>query len=324
MRNAAMLFRLWTALTAGFFTNSNIDVDLVNTESPNKSDVLKLKEFEKLFTYPFSANEEFVIQHSLEGDYFDFFKNLGKPFYYIATPKKDRTFTERIEGNDVSFCHKAGEIAAAACCVLRTIKNKAGRDTKAWYICDLKVHPNYRGQHLPITIFKRVALKRFIQCRKGFAILMNPEVGQPKAASIFKKYSKISGIKTQTLNLYVLSASKFKESYEELKSSLVLHGLMEKDANLGFVSTSGAKDYLIANKSTKAVRFWNLLHITPIKRGCASLVAQEGADHMISSVDGSLLDKDFKKILGNPSSTATILSYGMADVDFNVLRSNQI
>lgn len=29
---------------------------------------------------------------------------------------------------------------------------------QAWYLCDLKVHPAHRGQHLPLRIFRRVFL----------------------------------------------------------------------------------------------------------------------------------------------------------------------
>jgi hypothetical protein len=51
---------------------------------------------------------------------------------------------------------------------------------------------------------------------------------------------------------------------------------------------------------------------------------QENFTHMISAVKGTNLDMSFKKLLGDPSSSAQIVSYGMDAFDFNYITSNQI
>ena len=257
----------------------------------------------------------------MKGDYFAFFKQLGTPYYYIATSKHDKTATKKINNQDITVQQKAGEIAAAVCWILRTIKDPNGLPLHAWYICDLKVNKKYQGEHLPTMLMKKLGFIRFMQCPRGFAICMNPASGDPRAASIFKKHGPISGIKTQTLNLYSLSheqAFKYKNAIQE---SYTRHGFMHKDAPLGILSTSSAKDYVIKNTLTGQTRPWNLVHIKP---GLTKYNPQEGATHMICSVEGTPLDTDFKNLLGKPSSTAQILSYGMENVDFNFLTSDQI
>jgi hypothetical protein len=216
---------------------------------------------------------------------------------------------------------KADEIAAAVCYVLRTMRTFNGKTKKAWYICDLKVHQNYQGQHLPLFMTKKIAFWRYVQCPRGFAICMNPVVGDPKAASIFKKHGPWS-LDTQVLNLYTLSAGQVAQSRDTLKKMLVDHGYMNGHQQLHFVATNGAKDYEITNTLSGQKRPWHLVHI---QVGDGTQVPLENdATYMICAVEGTTLDTHFKTLLGAPSSTAQIVSYGMKDIDFNYLTSNQI
>jgi len=48
------------------------------------------------------------------------------------------------------------------------------------------------------------------------------------------------------------------------------------------------------------------------------------ATYMLCSVQNTPLDNDLRLILKNPSSTAQIISYGMDNVNFNFLTSDQI
>jgi hypothetical protein len=321
MNNVVVFFKLLVGTTAGFFSGSDFDIQQINTNNPPQEIVSKLQKFEASLVYSFSDHEEFTIKHGLNDNYFTFFQQLGIPYYYTAVARNDKTVKKILDGQDITVQHKAGEIAGAVCAVLRTVKNKRGKKMKAWYICDLKVDPKYQGEHLPVTMVKKFALARFVQCPRGFAICMNPVTGDPKAASIFKKNGPISDIHTQTLNLYSLSAEQAQEQHDYIQSCLVKHGYMKKNMQLGLVATAGVKDYKISNRLTAQTRPWNLLHIKPSLKGFRP---QESATHMVCAVEGTQLDNDFKKNLGSPSSTAQIVSYGMKTVDFNFLTSDQI
>ena len=91
MNNITLFFQLFIAATAGLFTDSNIDIKRIATQCPPQHIVSKLQQFEASFTYPFSNNEEFTIKHGISGDYFAFFKRLGKPYYYTVTSLKNET-----------------------------------------------------------------------------------------------------------------------------------------------------------------------------------------------------------------------------------------
>lgn len=298
---------------------TNYDISLVDINNVSQKQCMELKAFESKFNYPFSEKERFRIEHGKNGDYFAFFKQLGKPYFFVATCKENKIITKVINNQNVTIEQKAGDIAAVGCSILREIKNTNGKLKKAWYICDLKVNEKYQGEHLPLKITETVAAKRFLQCPRGFAICMNPMHGEPKAAKIFKNHGPFPGLNTQTLNLYTLTKSQVNKLHKAIKNRLVKHGYMKENQKLTYKSTSGMKDYIIfdANSSHR----WDLLHIQPDVKGCEP---KENAVHMICSVENSQLDDEFKQLIGAPSSTAQIVSFGMQDFDFNFLTTNQI
>lgn len=322
MKNFIIFLKLALGALGGWAGDSQFDVSQVCVNHASTELVSKLKQFESSFAYPFSDTEEFTIQHGMDGDYFAFFKQLGKPYYFIATCNQSKTLIKTVDGNKTVIQQTAGEIAAAGSCVLRTMKTRTGKLVPAWYICDLKVDKKYQGEHIPLKIAEKVAFARFLQCPRGFGICMNPPDGKPKAAGIFKKHGPIPGLQTNVLNLYTLNAQQIQKHRTYLEGILMKRGYMKAYEQLVITSTVGAKDYLICNTSDQASRPWLLFHLRPsISNG---LDLHEDGTYMICAVEGTLLDADFRKVLGMPSSTAQIVSYGMKDVDFNFLTSNQI
>jgi hypothetical protein len=309
------------ALVTNLSAKSDFKVHLIDSDNLPKNLVHELQHFESQFTYPFSNTENFTINHGTNGDYLAFFKGLGKPYYYIARATRSKQIVKRINDQDVIVNQQKDEIAAVICCVLREMTTFDGKIKKAWYICDLKVHQNYQGQHLPIFMAKKVAFWRYLQCPRGFAICMNPSVGEPKAASIFKKYGSWV-LDTQVLNLYNLSASQVEQHKGTLKKILVDHGYMKDHQELLFVSTHGDKDYEITDTISQQKRPWHLIHIQAGEGQQTPLV--DNATYMICAVEGTTLDNNFKILLGIPSSTAQIVSHGMKEIDFNYLTSSQI
>lgn len=304
---------LLIATLAGAFSGKEYKVQKIKID--NSKMVKKLQRFEQSFTYPLSNDEQFIIQHGMNGDYFSFFKNLGKPYYYVTTMAQSKKNSQN------AYSYKKGDIAGAVCCILRTLPSRHNKNLKAWYICDLKVHSQYQGQHIPMLMTKKIALARYMQCSRGFAICMNPTQGDPKAASIFKKHGPIEHLKTDTLNLYTLSFEQLQKHKRMIEQIYRNNGFLKADEQVGTMSTNGSKDYMITNIRTGQTKPWHLIHLKP---GAQFYQPAPDATYMLCSVEGTGMDKNFKELLGNPSSTAQIISYGMEDVDFNILTSDQI
>lgn len=318
MRNVMTLIAMFFC-AGSIFGNSDIDIIL----SKSIKDTNRLQRFEAEFLYPYSDSEEFRIKHGKQGNYFAFFESLGKPYYYLAIARKSKQVVKIIDGEQITVDQQAGDIAAAACCVLRKVPSSNGKMIRAWYICDVKVGRKYQGEHIPLLMIKKAGFWRYLQCPRGFAICMNPAVGEPRAASIFKKHSTYTGVDTQTLNLYTMSSDQVEQMAPMLKEILVRHGYMESCQFLISVSTSGMKDYEIIDTNTGESRPWLLRHLCPSYTKQSTPLSKD-ATYMICSVEGTSLDDEFRAILGAPSSTAQIVSYNMKDVDFNWLTSNQI
>lgn len=289
----------------------------------------ELASFEQAFTYPFSTEEHFHIQHGIDGNYFEFFERLGKPYYYVAVCTQEGKIQKTApSGKTLEIEHHRGEIAAAGCGVLRTIPTRSGKTIPAWYICDLKVKASYQGERLPLFILQQVALGRLMQCPRGYGICMNPRVGEPKAAVIFKKHGPFGRLQTQTLNLYTLSAAAAEKNSSLIQAALTTLGYATHDQHVVFRSTHGAKDYLITNEETDQNYPWKLFHLQLSNDPSAALFengkADEDGTYMLCAVEGTELNQALKKICDAPTSTAQIVSYGMEEVDFNFLTSNQI
>lgn len=118
----------------------------------------RLKVFEQEIYYSY-GNKCFKIEHGKDSakGYCGFFNTLSESktvHFYIAQHKKNKKI---VRGEEKALFRKKGEIAAVVCCALRTLKTRNGNPIKAWYICDLKVGENYRGEHLATALIKKGA-----------------------------------------------------------------------------------------------------------------------------------------------------------------------
>ncbi len=175
---------------------------------------------------------------------------------------------------------------------------------------------------------KKLSLTLFTTCTRGYAICMNPSDNDPKAARVFKKHGSIPWTTIKTLNLYSLTGEEIKKHFDTIQTIFTRHGYLNKKdgEKLVFTSTAGAKDYLIFSTTANAPRPWKLVHLTRGKQHTPESLdnLDVQATFMLCSVQNTPLDNDLKVILKNPSSTAQIISYGMDDIDFNFLTSDQI
>ena len=127
----------------------------------------KICELAHQMTYPYGS-DSFKIDHG--SDYFAFFDRIGSPSQYIA-----------VDGE---------KVVALATAVLRKVRLRQGEALKkVSYLCDLKVHPDYRGNQLTLKMAYRNFLRSFLGCQRYYAISMNGEGSKTnKVATILKKF----------------------------------------------------------------------------------------------------------------------------------------
>ncbi|MGL5626004.1 MAG: hypothetical protein ACRDDW_00605 [Candidatus Rhabdochlamydia sp.] len=277
----------------------------------------RLKEFEQGISYSYNDQENFIIEHGKDDKegYTGFFNTLGKPYFYIAECKKTKLVKKNVKGNEKVFLRKKGEIAAVICCVLRKFKLHDGNTIKAWYVCDLKVGENHRGEHLPTSLIKKGAW-RVLQCRRGFGICVDEPNGEmSQSAKIGVQHSLFSSsLGTTSFNQYVLNAKQVTDHFNDIKK--------ETGKELAFTSNEGLKDFQIVNKETGESHPQQLLHmkLSSKEQGVPKL----GYDHRISALKDSILDTALKKLGLQPTLTARFISYRMRDFDFSQISSAEI
>lgn len=302
-----------------------LDLDRISPEMQQK-----LKGFERNFDYPLGDGKRFRILHGKgEGDYFGFVRRLGTPKFYIAINKKDREVTRQaaVDGQLVErkVVLKAGEIAGVGCGILREMSQPGGsKPLKAWYICDLKVKDDYRGEHIPIRLFQK-GFWRFFQCSRGYAICMNPGDGSvPRAAHIWQQHGALSS-NTLGLNLYNIQAEHFAAVRARIEEAC--HG------QITFKSMAGIKEFEIFQEANpEQVEEWRILHIQHGAKGEKELSPTVSTDpkplhdHLIATVEGSALDQALAKMENiQKFSSATIVYRGLDPAIFeNTILTNEI
>lgn len=95
------------------------------------------------YQYPFGDNK-FIINFS--SNYFNFFKSIGTDGYHIVYK-----YNDEIVGSICARFHRGG-----------------------WYICDLKILPEHRGNRLTFRLFTRKFIPSYIKSNKCYAISMYP------------------------------------------------------------------------------------------------------------------------------------------------------
>jgi hypothetical protein len=182
----------------------------------------RLKEFEKIFQYPLGTNT-FFIDHG--ADYFAFFKRLGTPYVFVE------------EENN--------KILAIAVIILRYIdRSGSGSLQPIWYICDLKVHPEYRGHYfLQQVLEKAYALYSRLSV-SVYGISMNTASRSNRLLSLATRMPLLNLKFSEILNFYFIEMNVFKTVFPDWK-------------DLQVCSLKGIKD-LVLNTSKKPMDFYHL------------------------------------------------------------------
>jgi hypothetical protein len=255
----------------------------------------KIRALEAHAVYPLGA-DRFRLDHG--PDYFAFFRRIGEI----------RTYAAVIDGR----------VACVASCVLRRVRQIGGSIGRAWYLCDLKVAPEFRGLHLPTRLFGRAFLFNYLRCPRGFAVSMNPGDGSAnRAVRIIERFPWIPLRPVGEFVFYVWSES------ELLDLTLLLN------AEIGawrLRSLSGVKDLILESTGQP----WRLYHIEG--RYClddtdgGQIVARPvpGGAHMLCVPAGGTLDRRLNAQGCRSAATATIVAHRMGATDWRFAASSEI
>ncbi len=247
----------------------------------------ELEALEQLAVYPLGG-DAFRLSHG--EDYFAFFERMGAVHYYAM--------------------EDAGRLAGVGCGVLR------GGAPRRWYLADLKIHPEYRGRHLPVTMFRRAFLQNYLRCPRGYGVAMDPPDGRvPPAVRLLEHFKWIpyKFIATTALDIYSAGA-------EQMRA--VLPALAARRGPAHFASLLGIKDLVL--ESTRAPL--PLLHLrfgAPVDR-CVFAEPQPGHTHMWCVPRAGALTGELSALGFKPSASATIVHHGMSGFDWSAIDTSEI
>jgi hypothetical protein len=248
-------------------------------------------ELEKNSRYPL-GNEFFKISHG--HDYFAFFRRLGKLRYYVLADDR--------------------QVAVVGAGVLRSLPcARRGGRRKAWYICDLKVHLDYRGQHLPLKLLGRVFLLNYMRCPRGYAISMDPGDGSPnRVLRLLQRFRWLPFRLATRLHIFSLSCDQVRQSRDFIEDAL---------GKITFLSLRGKKDLILEGTGEPLP----VLHMQ--YGGCGEYGTAEpepGFAHMFCVPEGDqlLATLQAKKIF--PIAQASVIAHGMGDTDWRFILTSDI
>uniref|UniRef100_A0ACD5H5K8 GNAT family N-acetyltransferase n=1 Tax=Desertifilum tharense IPPAS B-1220 TaxID=1781255 RepID=A0ACD5H5K8_9CYAN len=235
---------------------------------------------EQIAQYPL-GNDFFQIEHGL--NYFAFFDRLGDVHYYVA-----------LDGD---------RVAAVGAGILRQLS-----DSLAWYLCDLKVHPDYQRQYLSPRLLRSALGGNQQKCARLYAILMNPS----RLASIYQRFPFLQFRHATTLNLYSLDA----QTMDRFSSLVVAHR-----STISYLSLQGIKDLRLA--STGGI--FPLLHVQwGATAGLGYSNPLPGYAHMFCTPENDELAIAIASQGISPIATATVISQGMDDWDWRFILTSEI
>ncbi|MEM9380107.1 MAG: GNAT family N-acetyltransferase [Planctomycetota bacterium] len=223
-------------------------------------------------SYPL-GDDRFELDHG--EDYFAFFDRLGETVYEVALDGK--------------------RVVGVSARILRR------RPVRCWYLCDLKVHPAYRGRRIAARFARHAFLGAYARCGRGYGISMNePGSGENRVARLVERLRMVP-FHASTLELFRLDAS----AMAELRPIVQRHR-----GTTSFLSLRGRKDLVLERTGAPLP----LLHVQfgPCAEAGRDEVAP-GHTHMLCAPAGDALALDLAAHGAQSSATATVLHHRMPE-----------
>jgi GNAT superfamily N-acetyltransferase len=248
----------------------------------------RLQELEKLAEYPY-GNDFFRIDHG--PSYFRFFERLGHSQFNVAI--------------------KDDKIIGCGAAILRSLPQTRLTNVRAWYLCDLKVHPDYRGLRIPAQLFRKSLFMNYLRCSRAYAISMDQADGQNRVVKLLDKFPYFPIRPAGKLRIYGVGHQKMK-ALEMPLCKIV--------GPISYLSLSGKKDLIM--KSTG-----DPLDVLHVQHGPLAEHQQPsprpGAVHMLCAPAESALDTLLRSHQ-EPSAQATILAHRLPGMDWGFILTSDI
>ena len=264
-----------------------MEIKALKTISDFKEFGARLQELESQAEYPY-GDDFFKLDHG--ENYFAFFERLGKPLFHVAL---DDT-----------------RIAACAAGVLRNVRVE-NETFKAWYLCDLKVHPDFRGRHITTKLFTKNLIRNYLKCSRGYAISMNPSKGENRVVKLLTRLPQIPVSYTGKLNFYSFDENNAVELHKDLESKI---------GKISYLSLQGKKDLIMKSTGSRLPLF-HIQHGAMAEDGFE--FPNEKGTYMICAFENSSLDI-FLSDRFLISATASILSHRMKLTNWNFVLTSDI
>ena len=251
----------------------------------------QLQELERNMVYPYGS-DFFRIDHGKS--YFAFFERLGEPLFHLAL-------------------HNNKQLVACGCGILRKIPNRKGKIKSVWYLCDLKVHPDYRGQRIPARMFRRNLLWNYLKCPRGYTISMNPKEGENRVVRLLLKFPFIPAKIAATLQFFEISMDELSEIEDEISEIL--------GERLRFERLEGIKD-IVLESTGKPMPLFHAQYGPIVKNIQGKEIIPDGRYMFCTTEKSKLFQRLSKKF--PVVATATVLSHRMRGFDWDFILSSDI
>ncbi len=221
-------------------------------------------------SYPI-GDDRFTIEHG--ADPFAFFDSLGSVVFDIA-----------LDGE---------RLVAASARILREAPQRC------WYLCGLKVAPEYRGQRIPARLARAAFLGAYLRCPRGYAVSMDsPGETENRVQRLLRRMLWIP-LEDESLVLYSLDTDRMR---------LVEPVLRAQRGALSYRSLSGVKDIVLSSTN----RPMPLLHAQfgPCARP-GQPRPEPGAVHMFAAPASSALLHALDGLGIAPQASATLIRHRM-------------
>jgi len=241
-------------------------------------------------TYPF-GEDSFAINHGK--DYFKFFERLGDLIYYV------------MEHDD--------QVVAVAGAILRDVPFVGTKNKRGWYICDLKVRPDFRGQHLPLKFLGKTWLQNYLRCPRGYAISMNSSAKQAnRIAKLMARFRWLRFRLAAQLQIYALD-------YDQV---IEQRALLERHLGpVSFLSLRGQKD-LVLQSTGKPLPLLHLQHGPCGVQGAKN--PQSGFTHMFCLTESDSLIGKLAEQNIHPHADASLIAHGMSGCNWKFVLTSDI
>ncbi|XWV26136.1 hypothetical protein QJ857_gp0943 [Tupanvirus soda lake] len=282
-----------------FFKYNFIDIQGDDLELFNPN--LKLFELKMSQTYPL-GNDSFCIDHG--SDYFAFFKRLGKVYYIIIQDDE----TKLIVGTACAILKKYN--------IPKSQKNHSKYEIQFWYLCDLKIEQQHRGQNLTSKLFMQMFHKFMSITKRGYLVTMDPD--SKHIVHIIKNLPKYLPINFTTRKLLIYSVS-----VETMK--LIERFFVCAYDKVSYLSLSGVKD-LFLTSTNKPMELYHLQHgIYTATSGTLKLEEiPASATIMFCFPEGSPFQTIMDSFEIKTDISATIISCGMNFFDWHDIMTSDI